>query len=79
MMTVTPAEAKRQALVIYVFANIGLVFSLALPAAGMINHLLGGIASFERAAALWVLLSLLCILITLPFLRLIQGRILRSK
>ena len=57
-MTVTPAEAKRQALVIYVFANIGLVFSLALPAAGMINHLLGGIASFERAAALWLLLSL---------------------
>ncbi len=73
-------ETNRQILVIYLLINLALIFSLALPAAGMLNHLLpGGQPSFARGVLLWLLNSLFCFIFTLPAIPLIRKRITASR
>lgn len=66
-------ELNRQLFITLGFINFALVFSVALPAAGMINHLLPfGEPLFWRGLLIWALLTLLCITLSfllLPWLR----------
>ena len=66
--------ALSQALTIYLAVNIALTFSLALPAAGMLNHLIPGVADFERAILLWMAATLACLLMTLPVIPVVRQR-----
>lgn len=60
-------ELNRQVFITLAFINFALAFSVALPAAGMVNHLLPfGEPLFWRGLLIWALLTLVCI--TLSFL-----------
>jgi hypothetical protein len=70
------SQITYQSLVLYVFINITLIFSLALPAAGMVNHLLpSGAPTIGRGLLLWLLFSILTFLLTLIALPIIRNRL----
>jgi lysylphosphatidylglycerol synthetase-like protein (DUF2156 family) len=70
------SETTRQSLILYAFINITLTFSLALPAAGMVNHLLpSGVPEIGRGLLLWLLFSVATLLLTLSLLPLIRKRV----
>ena len=70
------SETTHKVFVIYILINLALVFSLALPAAGMVNHLLPyGSPTPIRGLGLWFFFSLLSFLFTLPVLILIRRRL----
>jgi hypothetical protein len=67
------SETAHKIMVFYILINIALIFSLALPAAGMVNHLLpSGIPSIERGLLLWLLFSIAVFSLTLGVLPLIR-------
>lgn len=69
-------EVERQTRVIYSLVNLALIFSLALPAAGIANHLLRGYTPGDgRGWLLWLLASLCCLVLSLPAIPLIQRRV----
>jgi len=66
----------RQTLIVYLFINITLGFSVALPAAGMINHLLPrGEPEPERAISIWLAGIITCLVLTLGLVPVIRKRI----
>jgi len=73
-------NANRRTTIIYIFINIAIIFSLALPAAGMFNHLLAaGKASPIRGLLIWLILSLVCFVLTLPLIPVIRRRVSEQK
>lgn len=69
-------EVERQTRVIFSLVNLTLIFSLALPAAGIANHLLGGYTPGDgRGWLLWLLASLSCLALSLPAIPLIRRRV----
>jgi hypothetical protein len=69
-------EVVRQTRVIFSLVNLALIFSLALPAAGIANHLLPGYTPGDgRGWLLWLLASLGCLILSLPSIPLIQRRV----
>lgn len=53
---------RQQVTATILFITLALIFSLGLPAAGMVNHLLAtGEPTVWRALLLWLIFSLLCI------------------
>jgi hypothetical protein len=69
----------RTAVLGYLILNIATSFSIALPAAGITNHLLNldGF-SFGRGILLWIAFTGLSLLVTLPVIPLLQKRIERE-
>ena len=71
---------NRQTTILYIFINIAIIFSLALPAAGMFNHLLAtGEASLIRGLIIWLSFSAACFVLTLPLIPVIRRRIHQQK
>jgi hypothetical protein len=69
-------EVERQTRVIFSLVNLALIFSLALPAAGITNHLLRGYSPGDgRGWLLWLLASLGCLILSLPSIPLIRRRV----
>jgi hypothetical protein len=70
----------RQSLIVYIFINITLIFSVALPAAGMINHLLPhGVPDLGRAFSIWLAGIFTCLTLTLALLPAIRRRVSRRS
>jgi hypothetical protein len=73
-------KVNRQVWIIYLSINLALTISFALPGAGMINHLIPiGEMTFARGMLIWAILSILCMILTLPFIPAINHRITPSS
>jgi hypothetical protein len=67
---------SRQVLIVYLAINLTLIFSFALPCAGMLNHLIfPGETTFTHGFLFWIATSILCLVLTVPFIPFIRRRI----